>query len=100
MSTLKLYGMRAAYDEVRAADIKRRREAAADRRRSAQRRRPLRQIPANYCQTAANQRHRRFRLHQPINEALIRYLASGGFLAEQRNAMLIGGPAARRSRLN
>jgi len=26
MSTLKLYGMRAAYDEVRAADIKRRHE--------------------------------------------------------------------------
>jgi hypothetical protein len=27
----------------------------------------------------------------PINEALVRDLAGGGFLAEQRNAVLIGG---------
>ena len=29
----------------------------------------------------------------PVNEALIRDLASGAFLAEQRNAVLIGGTA-------
>ena len=29
----------------------------------------------------------------PTNEALIRDLARGGFLAEQRNAVLVGGPA-------
>ena len=27
----------------------------------------------------------------PINEALVRDLASGGFLVEQRNAVLVGG---------
>jgi DNA replication protein DnaC len=29
----------------------------------------------------------------PINETLIRHLASGAFLTEQRNAVLIGGTA-------
>jgi hypothetical protein len=27
----------------------------------------------------------------PVNETLVRDLASGAFLAEQRNAMLVGG---------
>jgi hypothetical protein len=29
----------------------------------------------------------------PINEGLVRDLATGAFLAEQRNAVLVGGPA-------
>src|SRR5207237_2388373 len=35
----------------------------------------------------------------PINEALVRDLASGGFLAEQRNAVLIGGTGTGKSHL-
>jgi len=28
----------------------------------------------------------------PINEALVRGLAGGGFIAQQRNVVLVGGP--------
>src|SRR5205807_6896992 len=35
----------------------------------------------------------------PINEALVRALAAGGFLAEQRNAVLIGGTGTGKSHL-
>ena len=35
----------------------------------------------------------------PINEALVRDLASGGFLVEQRNAVLVGGTGAGKSHL-
>jgi DNA replication protein DnaC len=35
----------------------------------------------------------------PINEALIRELATGGFIAEQRNAVLIGGTGTGKSHL-
>ena len=35
----------------------------------------------------------------PINEALVRDLSSGGFLAEQRNAVLIGGTGTGKSHL-
>ena len=35
----------------------------------------------------------------PINEALVRDLASGGFIAEQRNAVLIGGTGTGKSHL-
>src|SRR5207245_8373581 len=35
----------------------------------------------------------------PVNEALIRDLASGAFLAEQRNAVLVGGTGTGKSHL-
>ena len=35
----------------------------------------------------------------PINEALVRELSNGGFLAEQRNAVLIGGTGTGKSHL-
>jgi len=35
----------------------------------------------------------------PINEALVRHLASGRFIAEQRNAVLIGGTGTGKSHL-
>ena len=35
----------------------------------------------------------------PINEALVRDLSNGGFLAEQRNAVLIGGTGTGKSHL-
>src|ERR1700722_19054034 len=35
----------------------------------------------------------------PINEALVRHLATGSFIAEQRNAVLIGGTGTGKSHL-
>jgi len=46
MSTLKLYGMRAAYDEVMATGIKRRHETPR-----------IDQISTDHCQAAAGQGH-------------------------------------------
>ena len=68
MSTLKLYGMRAAYDEVMTTGIKRRHEpprivgdllSAEIAEKQAQ----LDQISAHHRQAAAGQGHRRLRLH-------------------------------------
>ena len=97
MSTLKLFGMRAAYDEVMATGIKRRHEPprivgdllsaeiAEKQARSIKYQLSIAKMPLakdiddfNFAGT-------------PINEALVRDLATGGFLAEQRNAVLIGG---------
>jgi DNA replication protein DnaC len=105
MSTLKLYGMRAAYDEVMATGIKRRHEPprivgdllsaeiAEKKARSIKYQLTIAKLPLakdiddfDFTDT-------------PINEALIRDLASGGFLAEQRNAVLIGGTGTGKSHL-
>ena len=97
MSTLKLYGMRAAYDEVMATGIKRRpepprivgdllsAEIAEKQARSIKYQLTIAKLPLtkdidDFDFTGT-----------PVNEALIRDLASGAFLAEQRNAVLIGG---------
>jgi DNA replication protein DnaC len=105
MSTLKLYGMRAAYDEVMATGIKRRHEPprivgdllsaeiAEKQARSVKYQLTIAKLPLakdiddfDFTDTL-------------INEALIRDLASGGFLAEQRNAVLIGGTGTGKSHL-
>ena len=95
MARLKLYGMRAAYDEVMATGIKRRHEPprilgdllsaeiAEKQARSIKYQLTIAKLPLakdidefDFAST-------------PINEALVRDLASGAFLAEQRNAVLI-----------
>ena len=105
MSTLKLYGMRAVYDEVMATGIKRRHEPprivgdllsaeiAEKQARSIKYQLTIAKLPLakdiddfNFTST-------------PVNEALIRNLASGAFLAEQRNAVLIGGTGTGKSHL-
>ena len=105
MSTLKLYGMRAAYDEVMATGIKRRHEPprivgdllsaeiAEKQARSIKYQLTIAKLPLakdiddfDFAGT-------------PVNEALIRDLASGAFLAEQRNAVLIGGTGTGKSHL-
>ena len=97
MSTLKLFGMRAAYDEVMATGIKRRHEPprivgdllsaeiAEKQARSIKYQLTIAKLPLakdidefDFTGTL-------------INEALVRDLASGRFIAEQRNAVLIGG---------
>src|SRR6266567_4765012 len=105
MSTLKLYGMRAAYDEVMTTGIKRRHEPprivgdllsaeiAEKQARSIKYQLTIAKLPLakdidNFDFTGT-----------PINEALVHDLASGGFLAQQRNAVLVGGTGTGKSHL-
>lgn len=105
MGALKLYGMRAAYDEVMAAGIKRQHEPprivgdllkaeiAEKQARSIKYQMTIAKLPLakdiNDFTFAGT----------PINEALVRELATGAFLAEQRNAVLIGGTGTGKSHL-
>jgi DNA replication protein DnaC len=105
MGALKLYGMRAAYDEVMAAGIKRqhepphivgnllRAEIAEKQARSIKYQLTIAKLPLakdiddfDFAGT-------------PINETLVRDLATGTFLAQQRNAVLIGGTGTGKSHL-
>jgi DNA replication protein DnaC len=105
MSTLKLYGMRAAYDEVMTTGIKRRHEPArivgdllsaeiAEKQaRSIKYQLTIAKLPLakdiddfDFADT-------------PVNEALIRDLASGAFLTAQRNVVLVGGTGTGKSHL-
>ena len=105
MAKLKLYGMRAAYDEVMTAGIKRRHEPqrilgdllaaeiAEKRARSIKYQLTIAKLPLakdidNFDFAGT-----------PINAALIRDLAGGAFLAEQRNAVLVGGTGTGKSHL-
>jgi hypothetical protein len=105
MSTLKLYGMRAAYDEVMTTGIKRRHEPprivgdllnaeiAEKQARSIKYQLSIAKLPLakdidDFDFTGT-----------PVNQALIRDLATGAFLAEQRNAVLIGGTGTGKSHL-
>ncbi len=105
MGTLKLYGMRGAYDEVMATGIKRQHEPprivgdllsaeiAEKQARSIKYQLTIAKLPLakdiddfDFAGT-------------PVNEALIRDLASGIFVADQRNAVLIGGTGTGKSHL-
>jgi DNA replication protein DnaC len=105
MAQLKLYGMRAVYDEVMATGIKRHHEPprivgdllaaelAEKRARSIKYQLSIAKLPLvkdidDFDFTGT-----------PVNEALIRDLASGAFLAEQRNAVLVGGTGTGKSHL-
>src|SRR6266567_1327351 len=105
MSTLKLYGMRAAYDEVMTTGIKRRHEPprivgellsaeiAEKQARSIKYQLTIAKLPlakdiGDFDFTGT-----------PINESLVRDLASGSFLLEQRNAVLVGGTGTGKSHL-
>src|SRR5205807_10168004 len=97
MSVLKLYGMRAAYDEVMSTGIKRRHEPprivgdllsaeiAEKQARSIKyqltiAKLPLAKVLDDFDFTGT-----------PVNQALVRDLASGAFLTEQFIAVRIGG---------
>ena len=105
MAALKLYGMRAAYDEVMAAGIKRQCEPPG--------------IVGDLLKAEITEKQARSIKYQltiaklplakdiddfqfdgtPINQALVRELATGSFLGEQRNAVLIGGTGTGKSHL-
>jgi DNA replication protein DnaC len=105
MTQLKLYGMRAAYDEVMTTGIKRRHE-------------PLRILGDLLAAEIAEKRARSIKYQltiaklplskdvddfdftgTPVNQSLIRDLAGGAFLAEQRNTVLVGGTGTGKSHL-
>lgn len=105
MGELKLYGMRNAYDEVMAASIKRQHEppkivgdllkAEIDEKtaRSIKYQLTIAKLPlAKDIDDFAFE-------GSPINETLVRDLATGAFLAEQRNAVLVGGTGTGKTHL-
>jgi DNA replication protein DnaC len=105
MGELKLYGMRSAYDEVMAAGIKRQHEPP--------------RIVGELLTAEINEKTARSIKYQmtiaklplakdlgdfvfdgsPVNEALVRDLATGAFLDAQRNAVLIGGTGTGKTHL-
>ncbi|RWM07063.1 IS21-like element helper ATPase IstB [Mesorhizobium sp.] len=105
MGALKLYGMRAAYDEIMGVAIKRQHE-------------PLR-IVGDLLLAEISEKQARSIKYQlavaklplakdiedfdfadtPVNESLIRDLAAGAFVADQRNAVLVGGTGTGKSHL-
>lgn len=97
MATLKLYGMRNAYDEVLTAALKRQHEPqrfAGDLLRAEISEKQARSI--KYQLTIARLPLAKDLddfafVETPINEALVRDLLGGGFIAQQRNIVLIGG---------
>ena len=105
MSSLKLYGMRSAYDEVMASGIKRQHEPP--------------RIVGDLLQSEIAEKQARSIRYQltiaklplakdlddftftntPINEGLVRDLATGTFVADQRNVVLVGGTGTGKSHL-
>lgn len=105
MGSLKLYGMRSAYDEVMAAGIKRQHEPP--------------RIVGDLLQSEIAEKQARSIRYQmtvaklplakdieefdftgtPINEGLVRELANGSFVADQRNVVLIGGTGTGKAHL-
>jgi len=105
MGELKLYGMKAAYDEIMATAVKRQHE-------------PQR-IVGDLLNAEINEKQARSIKYQltiaklplakdlndfhfegtPINQTLVNDLAGGGFIAQQRNVVLVGGTGTGKSHL-
>ena len=105
MSALKLSGMRSAFDEILANGLKRRRavheiigelltaEIAEKRARSIKYRLTMARLPmvkelSDFDFSAS-----------PVNEPLVRELATGAFLEGKRNVVLVGGTGTGKSHL-
>jgi DNA replication protein DnaC len=105
MTELKLGGMRAAFDEVTADGLKRqhpvqrivgdllRAEIAEKQARSIKYQLTIARVPL------AKDLGQFDFTGTPVNEGLVRDLATGAFLAEQRNAVLVGGTGTGKSHL-
>jgi DNA replication protein DnaC len=105
MAELKLYGMKAAYDEIISTAVKRQHE-------------PVRIVGDLLTAEISEKQARSIRYQitiaklplakdvddfafdgTPINEALVRDLAGGEFIAHQRNVVLVGGTGTGKSHL-
>ena len=105
MGELKLYGMRLAYDEVMSTGLKRQHappqivgdllkaEISEKQARSIKYQMTIAKLPLakDLAEFAFSD--------GPINEALVRDLADGAFLTQQRNIVLIGGTGTGKSHL-
>ena len=105
MGELKLYGMKAAFDEIVSAAVKRQYEPSrvvGDLLRaeiSEKQARSIKyQITISKLPLARDVEEFVFE-GTPINETLVRDLASGNFIAHQRNAVLIGGTGTGKTHL-
>jgi DNA replication protein DnaC len=106
LDQLKLFGMRAGFDEVLAAGLKRkhsvqqiigellRAEIAEKQARSIKYQLSTAKLPL-----AKELADFRF-ADTPVNEALVRELATGAFLAQQRNVVFIGGTGTGKTHLS
>jgi len=105
MGQLKLYGMKAAYDEILTTAVKRQHEpqrVIGDLLQAEISEKRVRSI--KYQMTVAKlplaKEVDEFQFEgTPINETLLRDLASGGFLEQQRNVVLIGGTGTGKTHL-
>jgi DNA replication protein DnaC len=105
MGELKLYGMRAAYDEIITTAVKRQHEPQ--------------HVVGDLLSAEINEKQARSMKYQltiaklplakdvgdfcfdgtPVNETLVRELAGGNFLAHQRNVVLVGGTGTGKSHI-
>ncbi len=105
MAELNLYGMKAAFDEIMATAVKRQHEPqrilgdllkaeiAEKQARSIKYQLTIAKLPlakdlADFVFDST-----------PVNETLVNDLAGGGFLAQQRNAVLVGGTGTGKTHL-
>ena len=105
MGGLKLFGMRAAYDEIVGTAIKRQHEPpriigdllnaeiSEKQARSIKYQLTVAKLPF------AKEIDEFVFADTPVNEPLVRDLAGGGFLAQQRNLVLVGGTGAGKTHL-
>ena len=105
MSSLKLYGMRSAYDETLATAIKRKHEPQRfvgdllNAEISEKQARSIKyQLTVAKLPLAKDVDDFTFK-NTTINEALVRDLADGGFIAQQRNVVLVGGTGTGKTHL-
>ena len=102
MGELKLFGMKAAFDEIMATAVKRQHEPQRivgdllTAEISEKQARSIRyQLTIAKLPLAKDLDDFQFE-GTPVNETLVRDLTGGGFIAQQRNAILVGGTAPAR----
>jgi DNA replication protein DnaC len=105
MGELKLFGMKAAFDEIMATAVKRQHEPQRivgdllNAEISEKQARSIRyQLTIAKLPLAKDLDDFRFD-GTPINETLVHDLAGGGFIAQQRNAVLVGGTGTGKTHL-
>ena len=105
MAELKLYGMKAAYDEIIGTAVKRQHEPTRivgdllTAETSEKQARSIRYQIAIAKLPLANDIDDFAFDGTPINETLVRDLASGNFVAHQRNVVLVGGTGTGKTHL-